>query len=55
LVILGHVRGEFNLLPGEASSESMGVTNTRGSLGERESQQSSAKMGFVEFKDGGQS
>jgi hypothetical protein len=50
LVILGFVTGGFNLLPGEASSESMGVANTCGRLGERQSQQSSAKERFVEFK-----
>jgi hypothetical protein len=50
LVILGLVRGGFNLLPGEASVESMGVANTYGRLGERQSQQFSAKVGFVEFK-----
>jgi hypothetical protein len=49
LVILGLVRGRFNLLPGEASNESMGVANTCRRLGERQSQQSSAKVGFVEF------
>jgi hypothetical protein len=50
LVILGFVKGMFNLLPGETSSESMGVANTYGRLGERQSQQSSVKVGFVEFK-----
>jgi hypothetical protein len=50
LVILGLVRRGFNLLPDEASSEPMGVAHTRGRLGERQSQQSSAKVGFVEFK-----
>jgi hypothetical protein len=50
LVILGLVRRGFNLLPGEASSESMGVANTCGRLGERQSQQSSAKVVFVAFK-----
>jgi hypothetical protein len=50
LVILGFVTGEFNLLPGETSSASMNIANTCGRLGERQSQQSSAKGGFVEFK-----
>jgi hypothetical protein len=50
LVILGFVKGGFNLLSGETSSESMGVANTCGRIGERQSQQSSAKVGFVEFK-----
>jgi hypothetical protein len=50
LVILGLVRGGLNLLPYEASSESMGVANTCGRLGERQRQQFSAKVGFVEFK-----
>jgi hypothetical protein len=50
LVILGFVKEGFNLLPGETSSESMGVGNTCGRLGERQSQQSLAKEGFVEFK-----
>jgi hypothetical protein len=49
LVILGFVKRGFNLLPDETSSESMGVANTCGRLGERQSQQSSAKVGFVEF------
>jgi hypothetical protein len=44
LVILGFVKGGFNLLPGETSSESMGVANTCGSLGKRQSQKSSAKV-----------
>jgi hypothetical protein len=55
LVILGFVKGGFNLLPGEISSESMGVANTCGKLGERQSQQSSAKERFVEFKNDGHS
>jgi hypothetical protein len=50
LVILGLIKGGFNLLPGEASSESMAVANTCGRLGERQSQQTSAKVGFVQFK-----
>jgi hypothetical protein len=35
-LILGFVKGEFNLLPGETSSESMGVANTCGRLGEKQ-------------------
>jgi hypothetical protein len=50
LVLLGFVKRGFNLLTGEISSQSMGVANTCGRLGERQSQQSSAKEGFVEFK-----
>jgi hypothetical protein len=44
LVIFSFVRGEYNLLTGEASSESMGVANTCGWLGEKQSQQSSTKV-----------
>jgi hypothetical protein len=47
---MGFVKGGFNLLPGETSSEYMGVASTCGRLGERQSQQSSAKEGFVKFK-----
>jgi hypothetical protein len=50
LGILGLARGRSNLLPGEASSGSMWVANTYERLGERQSQQSSAQVGFVEFK-----
>jgi hypothetical protein len=50
LVILGFVKGGFNLLPDETSSESMGVASTSRRIGERQSQQSSAKEGFVKFK-----
>jgi hypothetical protein len=50
LVILGYVKRGFNLLPGETPSESTGVANNCGRLGERQSQKSSAKEGFIEFK-----
>jgi hypothetical protein len=50
LVILGPTRESSNLLPGKASSGSMGVVSTCRRFGERQSQQSSAKVGFVEFK-----
>jgi hypothetical protein len=47
LVLLDLVRGESNLLLGEASSEFIGVANTCGRLGERQSHLSSANVGSL--------
>jgi hypothetical protein len=47
LTISHFVRGRPNILPGEVSSESMGIAKTCERLGERHSQQFSAKEGFA--------
>jgi hypothetical protein len=50
LAISGLVRGRPNILPGKVPNESTGVANTCERLGERRSQQFSAKEGFVQFR-----
>jgi hypothetical protein len=52
LVILDLARGGSNLLPGEALGESLRVANNCGRLGERQSQQSSAKVGSLKANRG---
>jgi hypothetical protein len=47
LAISDLIRGRPDILPGEVPNESMGVANTCERLGERHSQQFSAKEGFV--------
>jgi hypothetical protein len=47
---MGLTRRSSNLLPSETSREFMGVVNTFRRLGEGQTQQSSANVGFVEFK-----